>query len=204
MTMTSRLTACLTVVLTLVVAGCAGFDFAKQTDDALVLGQTTRQEILQRLGTPYREGTATKNGKQLKTLSYAFATASGAAVRDGVVPTRGQGFYFLDDKLAGYDFASSWKEDQTNFDGAKVSEIKKGVSTRDDVVRLIGRPGGTYGYPLIADQNRQADVYLYAETRGGPITVKFYQKHLVVTYDERGVVSNVDYQELGQKEVGQK
>jgi hypothetical protein len=29
--------------------------------------------------------------------------------------------------------------------------------------------------------------------------VKFYQKHLVVTYDERGVVSNVDYQELGQK-----
>src|SRR5439155_515129 len=86
--------------------GGFGFDFAKQTDDALVLGQTTRQEILQRLGTPYREGTATKNGKQLKTLSYAFATASGAAVRDGVVPTRGQGFYFLDDKLAGYDFAS--------------------------------------------------------------------------------------------------
>jgi hypothetical protein len=25
-----------------------------------------------------------------------------------------------------------------------------------------------------------------------------------VTYDERGVVSNVDYQELGQKDVGQK
>ncbi len=202
--MTTRLTACLALAVALVAAGCAGADFAKQTDDGLVLGQTTRQDILQRLGTPYREGTATKNGKQLKTLSYAFGTAAGKPVRDGVIPTRGQGFYFLDDKLAGYDFNSSWKEDQTDFNGAKVSEIKKGVSTRDDVVRMIGRPRGRYGYPLIADQNRQADVYLYAESRGGPITVKFYQKHLIVTYDERGVVSNVDYQELGQKEVGQK
>ncbi|PYN30632.1 MAG: hypothetical protein DME01_26390 [Candidatus Rokuibacteriota bacterium] len=199
MTMTSRLTGYLALALSLVAAGCAGSDFAKQSEDALVLGQTTRQDILQRLGTPYREGTATKNGKQLKTLSYAFATTTGAPVRDGVVPTRGQGFYFLDDKLAGYDFASSWRDDQTNFDGAKVPEIKKGVSTRDEVLRLIGRPGGKYAYPLIPDQTRQADVYLYAETRGGPFNVKFYQKHLVVTYDERGVVSNVDYQEVGQK-----
>jgi len=197
--MTSRLTGYLALALSLVAAGCAGSDFAKQSEDALVLGQTTRQDILQRLGTPYREGTATKNGKQLKTLSYAFATTTGAPVRDGVVPTRGQGFYFLDDKLAGYDFASSWRDDQTNFDGAKVPEIKKGVSTRDEVLRLIGRPGGKYAYPLIPDQTRQADVYLYAETRGGPFNVKFYQKHLVVTYDERGVVSNVDYQEVGQK-----
>jgi len=197
--MTRRLTAGLALAVVLVAAGCAGKDLAKQTDNGLVLGQTTRQEILQRLGTPYREGTATKNGKQLKTLSYAFGTTTGKPVRDGVIPTRGQGFYFLDDKLAGYDFNSSWKEDQTDFNGAKVSEIKKGVSTRDDVVRLIGRPGGRYGYPLIADQTRQADVYLYAESRGSPVNVKFYQKHLVVTYDERGVVSNVDYQELGQK-----
>ena len=52
---------------------------------------------------------------------------------------------------------------------------------------------------MIANQNGQADVYLYYETRGGPINVKFYQKLLVVTYDDRGVVSDVDYQETGQK-----
>jgi len=199
MTMTSRLTTCLTLGVALVVAGCAGSDFAKQSDDALVLGQTSRRDILQRLGTPYREGTVTKNGKQLKTLTYNFATTGGTPAREGVTPTRGQGFYFLDDKLAGYDFNSSWKEDQSDFNGAKVLEIKKGVSTRNEVLRLIGRPGGKYAYPLIPDQNKQADVYLYAETRGGPFNVKFYQKHLVVTYDERGVVSNVDYQEIGQK-----
>jgi outer membrane protein assembly factor BamE (lipoprotein component of BamABCDE complex) len=202
--MTSRLTACLTVALAIVIAGCVGSNFAKQSDDALVLGQTSRQDILQRLGSPYREGTVTKNGQQLTTLTYNFATTGGTPAREGVTPSRGQGFYFLGDKLAGYDFNSSWKEDQSNFDGARVPEIKKGVSTRDDVIRLIGRPGGRYAYPLIAEQNRQADVYLYAELRSGPFNPKFYQKYLVVTYDERGVVSNVDYQEIGPKDVGQK
>jgi SmpA / OmlA family len=199
MTMTSRLTTCLTLALAIVVAGCAGSNFAKQPDDGLVLGQTTRQDILQRLGTPYREGVATKEGKQLKTLSYAFGTTTGAPARDGVVPARGQGFYFLNDKLVGYDFNSSWREDQTDFNGAKVSEIKKGVSTRAEVIKLIGRPGGKYAYPMIPSPNDQADVYLYAETRGGPLNFKIYQKMLVVTYDERGVVSNVNYQEVGQK-----
>jgi outer membrane protein assembly factor BamE (lipoprotein component of BamABCDE complex) len=199
MTMTSRLTACLTLALAIVVAGCASSSVTKQPDDGFVLGQTSRQDILQRLGSPYREGTVTKNGKQLKTMTYAFATSGGTPLRTGVNAARGQGFYFLDDKLAGYDFASSWKEDQTDFDGAKVPAIKKGVSSRDEVIRLMGRPGGRYAYPMIPNQNRQADVYLYYETRGGPINVKFYQKLLVVTYDDRSVVSDVDYQETGQK-----
>ena len=199
--MTSRLTACL--ALAFVVGGCAGSSssVSKQPDDGFVLGQTSRQEILQRLGSPYREGTVTKNGKQLKTMTYAFAfaTGSGTPIRPGVNAARGQGFYFLDDKLAGYDFASSWKEDQTDFDAAKVPAIKKGVSTRDDVQRLMGRPGGRYAYPMIARQGGEADVYLYYETHGGPVNVKFYQKLLVVTYDDRSVVSDVDYQESGQK-----
>ena len=198
MTMTSRLMASLTLALSIVVAGCAGANVSKEPENGLVLGQTSRQQILQRLGSPYREGTVTKNGKQLKTLTYSFGSGV-APIRTGVNAARGQGFYFLDDKLAGYDFASSWKEDQTDFDGAKVPGIKKGISTREDVVRLLGRPGGKYAYPMIPNQTGQADVYLYYETRGGPINVKFYQKLLVVTYDDRGVVSNVDYQETGQK-----
>jgi hypothetical protein len=202
MTMTSRLAACLVLALALVVAGCAETTVSKQPDkqpdDGFVLGQTSRQDILQRLGSPYREGTVTRNGKQLKTLTYAFGMG-GTPNRPGINAARGQGFYFLNDKLAGYDFASSWKEDQTDFDAAKVPGIKKGVSTRDDVQRLMGRPGGRYAYPMIPNQNGQADVYLYYETRGSAANVKFYQKLLVVTYDDRKVVSAVDYQETGQK-----
>jgi len=198
MAMTSRFTACL--VLAFVLGGCAGSSssVSTQPDDGFVLGQTTRQDILQRLGSPYREGTVTKNGKQLKTLTYAFGMGA-APNRPGINAARGQGFYFLDDKLAGYDFASSWKEDQTDFDAAKLPGIKKGVSTRDDVQRLMGRPGGRYAYPMIPNQSGQADVYLYYETRGSAANLKFYQKLLVVTYDDRKVVSAVEYQETGQK-----
>src|SRR5438132_8502167 len=172
--MTSRLTASLALALS--IAGCAG---AKPPEDDLVLGRTSREEILQRLGSPYREDTVTKNGKRLETMTYAFATTGGTPVRAGVSATRGQGFYFLDDKLAGYDFSSSWKEDQTDFDGAKVPQIKKGVTTRDEVLRLIGRPGGKYAYPLISDTNGQADVDLCAESSGTPVDAKLEQKLLV-------------------------
>jgi hypothetical protein len=60
-----------------------------------------------------------------------------------VVATRSQGFYFFEDKLAGYEFVSTWKDDLTDFDGAKVADIKNGSSTRAEVIRLIGTPGAS-------------------------------------------------------------
>jgi hypothetical protein len=187
------------VALALVVAGCAGSSFMRQPDEALVLGRTSYQEIRQRLGAPYREGTVVKNGKQLTTLTYAYATAGGTPAYDGVVATRTQGFYFFEDRLAGHEFVSTWKEDLTDFDGAKVTEIKNGSSTRAEVVRLIGAPGGKYAYPMIANSDERADVYLYAHVKGSAFNMKLYEKLLVVTYDQRGIVTNVDYKESGQK-----
>lgn len=193
------LRGCLAVAVALVVAGCAGSNFSRQSDDTLVLGRTSHQEILQRLGSPYREGTVTKNGKQLKTLTYAYSTAGGTPAYDGVTPSRSQGFYFLDDKLVGYEFTSSYKDDHTDFDGSKVSAIMNGASTRAEVITLIGRPGGKYVHPLIASTNEQADVYLYAHISGSAFNLKLHEKLLIVTYDQRAIVSNVDYKESGQK-----
>jgi hypothetical protein len=195
----SRLRAGLAVALALVVAGCAGSSFTRQSDEALGLGRTSYQEIRQRLGAPYREGTVVKNGKQLKTLTYAYASAGGAPAYDGVVATRTQGFYFFEDRLAGYEFVSTWKDDLTDFDGTKATEIKHGASTRAEVVRLIGAPGGKYVYPMIANADEHADVYLYAHVKGSAFNMKLYEKLLVVTYDQRGIVTNVDYRESGQK-----
>jgi hypothetical protein len=195
----SRLQVCLAVALALVVAGCAGSSFTRQPDEALVLGRTSYPEIRERLGSPYREGTLVKNGKQLKTLTYAYATTGGMPAYDGVVATRSQGFYFFEDKLAGYEFVSTWKDDLTDFDGGKVAEIKNSSSTRAEVIRLIGAPGGKYAYPMIANADEQADVYLYAHVKGSAFNMKLYEKLLVVTYDQRGIVTNVDYKESGQK-----
>src|SRR5438128_12207733 len=101
--MTSRLTASLALALS--IAGCAG---AKPPEDDLVRGRTSRQEILQRLGSPYRADTVTKNGERLETMTCAFATTCSTPVRAGLSATLGQLLYFLDDQFAGYGDSSSW------------------------------------------------------------------------------------------------
>ena len=148
------------IACSLFLAGCAGTKFVRAPDDSLALGQTTLEQIKARLGSPYKEGAITKNGQQLKTASYAYSAAGGEANAKGVTPARSQGFIFFNDKLVGYEFASSWKEDSTDFDGAKVSQIKNGESTRSDVVRLLGNPGGRYIYPLIPNANEEAINYM--------------------------------------------
>jgi hypothetical protein len=183
----------------LLLAGCAGDKFVRLPDDSLVLGQTTQEQIRARLGTPYREGEITKNGQQLKTANYFYSRTGGGADAAGVTPARNQGFIFLKDKLVGYEFASSYKDDSTNFDSEKVSQIKTGESTRSDVVRILGNPGGRYSYPLIANTNDEATNYMYMQTKGPAFNLKFYQKLLVVTFNAQGVVTNVEYTESGQK-----
>ena len=187
------------VSFVLLSSGCAGTNFIRATDDSLVLGQTTQEQIKARLGSPFQEGVVTKNEQQLKTSNYAYANAGGGADADGVIPARSQGFYFFNDKLVGYEFTSSYKEDSTNFDSGLISQIKKGTSTRSDVVRLLGNPGGKYIYPVIDNNNEQGVNYMYTQTRGSAFSLKFYQKILVITFDKDDVVTKVDYTESGQK-----
>jgi len=159
------------VSFVLLSSGCAGTNFIRATDDSLVLGQTTQEQIKARLGSPFQEGVVTKNEQQLKTSNYAYANAGGGADADGVIPARSQGFYFFNDKLVGYEFTSSYKED----------------------------PGGKYIYPVIDNNNEQGVNYMYTQTRGSAFSLKFYQKILVITFDKDDVVTKVDYTESGQK-----
>ncbi len=187
------------ITLALMLAGCAGTDFVRITDDSLILRQTTYDQIIARLGPPYREGLVTKNNQQMKAISYGFSSASGEAVAEGVTPARSQAFFFFNNKMVGYEFVSSWKADSSNFDGTKVSLIRKGESTRNDVIRLLGKPGGKYIYPIIPNNNEEAMNYLYAQTKGSAFSLKVYQKQLIVTFNQRGIVTNIEYTEAGQK-----
>jgi outer membrane protein assembly factor BamE (lipoprotein component of BamABCDE complex) len=186
------------ILMFVFLASCAGTNFVRVADDSLVLGQTTQTQIRSKLGNPYREGTVTKNDQQLKTLSYAYSTAGGSPDAEHVTPARSQGFYFREDILVGYEFTSSYKQDSTGFDGQKVAQIKKGVSTRSDVLRIMGNPGGQYMYPLIKNPKEKGINYLHHQTKGSAYNLKFYQKTLVVTFNAQDIVSDVEYTESGQ------
>lgn len=183
----------------IILTGCAGTNFVRVTDEVLVPGQTTLEQVSARLGKPYREGVVIKNNQQIKFTTYTYASAGGGAVAKGVTPARNQGFFFYENKLVGYDYTSSYKEDSTNFDSERVSQIKKDESTRSDVVRLFGNAGGKYLYPIIPNKDEEAINYHYSQAKGSAFNLKFYQKLLVVTFNKQGVVTNVEFTESGQR-----
>jgi outer membrane protein assembly factor BamE (lipoprotein component of BamABCDE complex) len=183
-----------------VLSGCAGTNFVRPDPSAFTPGQTTQQDVLKAMGKPYRTGTSTKNGKTYQTASYAYAHVGSKALYEGVTPARGLGFYYLDGVLIGKEFSSSFRDDATDFDESKVAQIEKGRTTRDDVVRLLGPAGGEYIHPIIKNPRDRALVYLYSQTRGGPFNLRFYQKLLIVSYDESGVVTESEYSAAGTKD----
>ena len=104
--MLSNIEKIFTVIVIVVLAGCAGKDFVRPDSGALMNGQTTYNQIVQQFGKPYAEGSVLKNERFVKTVSYAYASVGGKSHRGGTA-ARAMGFYFVDDTLVGYEFNQS-------------------------------------------------------------------------------------------------
>ena len=178
----------------LFLSSCAGTNFVRPEPGALSLKSTTYKDIINQFGNPYREGTKLKNEEMIKTITYAYSSVGGMPLYEGVTPARAIAFHFLDDVLVGYEFTSSFKEDNSDFDDSKITLIKKGKTTRDQVVSLLGKPEGIYVYPLIEDRGNTALVYMYNHFR----QYKVYQKMLFVSMKD-DIVADVDFTTSGNK-----
>lgn len=191
------------ILLICVLYGCAGTsgrDFLKPPNDSLILGKTTSSDMVSLLGTPQKEGQILKNDAQIATYAYIYTTtASGSAVAEGVMPQRVQVFYFLDNKLVGYDYSNSFKENSTYFESTIIKQIKKGISTRLEVEKALGVPGGNAIYPLISNQDEVALIYSYSQAKGNISNMQSYRKSLQITVNKENIVTNLDYTESGQK-----
>ena len=180
--------------------GCAGKDFVRPDPATLKNGETTYAQVTERFGKPFAEGSTTKNEKTLKSISYAYASLGGRPAKEGVVPARAMGLYFYNDTLVGYEFLSSWAEDSSDFDESKMNQIVKGSTTRAEVVQLLGKPSGFAIYPMIKAATGETAVYVYMEVRGGPLTGrKTFRKSLSVAFDDKGIVTDVDFTSTGTK-----
>jgi hypothetical protein len=190
--MFTRTGAALTALL---IAGCAAKDFQRMEPESLVLGKTAYTDVVAKMGTPAREGELVKNGAKLRTATYSYAPyVGGKPVRAYVLPVRAQSLYFHGERLVAHEFVSSWAHDSTDFDAARAAEIVRGRTTRAEVYRLLGEPSGRAVYPMIPALKGDAAIYLFAYvTETGVMNLKSYRKALVVTFDENGVVSEVEY-----------
>src|SRR6266850_550528 len=141
--MTPRRSARVAILAVVLAGACLlGADFGRPDPASFTLGQTTEQEIRTRFGQPSGQTNARVGDKVVTTLRYAYAEA-----RTVAVPVRIMAYAFHEGRLVGFDYMSSFAADQTLFDELAVKRITRGVSTRAEVLALMGKPAGQFIYP---------------------------------------------------------
>jgi len=138
-------------LIVLAVSGCsAGKFFVRPNADTFKLGQTKYPQVILQMDEPQNTGEMIKNGETIKDIQYVYVASS----MGGVFPGRALTFYFHNDILVGKEFISSFKSDNSNFDHTRISTIVKGKTTRDQVVRLLGKPTVFCIFPLCKTSSR--------------------------------------------------
>ena len=189
-----REAACLLPVL-LVVAGCSATrDFVRPSPGTFKLGQTTYSQVIEQMGAPFEKTDGLQNGKPVKTITYAYASKTQEASEPGVTAGRGLTYYFYNDTLVGEQYYSSFKTDASSFDETKVQQITKGLTTRAQVVQLLGQPSATYIPPVVKEPSAEAIAYIYQTIQGSVYTgLKVSTKTLRISFDKNGIVSDIEF-----------
>ncbi len=188
--MPSLPSACVRFVA-LVLAGLCllGADFARPDPASFALGSTTEAEIRQRFGNPYGQTTSRVGDRVVTTLQYTYAEP-----RTGVIPARAMTYSFYEGRLVGFDYSSSFGADETAFDEKMVKRIKRGETTRTEVLAIAGPPTGQFIYPTpqATVPGRRAYVYGYSRSeRLAPATLETANKVLTITFDDHDVVAEL-------------
>lgn len=188
--MPSLPSACVRFVA-LVLAGLCllGADFARPDPASFALGSTTEAEIRQRFGNPYGQTTSRVGDRVVTTLQYTYAEP-----RTGVIPARAMTYSFYEGRLVGFDYSSSFAADETNFDDKVVKRIKRGETTRTEVLAIAGPPTGRFIYPTpqATGPGRRAYVYGYSRSeRLAPATIETANKVLTIAFDDHDVVAEL-------------
>ena len=174
-------------VILLAGTGLLGADFARPDPASFTLGTTTEVEIRQRFGPPYGQTTAQVDNHQVTTFQYTYAE-----VRSTAVPVRAMTYTFHEGRLVGFDFSSSFVVDETAFDESIAKKIKRGETTRSEVLALAGKPTGQFIYPSLQapTPGRRAYVYGYSRSDRLPadLTIETTNKVLTIAFDDHDVV----------------
>jgi len=186
--MTSRVAARVAILAVVLAGACLlAADFSRPDPASFALGQTTEQEIRARFGKPSGQVNARVGDKLVTTLRYAYAEARSVAV-----PVRIMAYAFHEGRLVGFDYMSSFAADQTVFDELAVKRIRRGISTRAEVLDLMGKPSGQFIYPssYAGTPGHHADVYSHSRSEKLPsgVTLETTTKVLTIVFDEHDVV----------------
>ena len=182
-------------------AACAS-PFQRPGTDELRLGQTTPTDVVARMGgAPTASNSMVRNGRTLAVFNYVLpAEHEKPHGYDGIIPGRSLNFFFDGERLVAHEFSSTVATDHTDFDLRGMRAIVKGKTTREEVTRLLGPPGGYAIFPFVGAKTGEAMVYAYRESRRVPMGAPLvFSKTLLITFDKDGTVDDVAYRTTGSR-----
>ncbi len=176
----------------LFLTGCATDKaFVRPNDAALLLGKTTRGEIIKTYGEPSRSGVLSQNNVSMSTITYTNSMGVPFTTK---LSSRAIVFALHDDVLVGYDFASSYDEDQISKDQKEslLQKMKNGDS-KNEILSLVGKPDGEGIYPLTSKKGYTAIRYTFLTTSRIPFNPKpkTSSKIITIEFNEDGIVSDI-------------
>lgn len=182
------------------IGGCAG-NFVRPDTDSVKLGKSKPGEVTSLVsGQPTRRNVEVNNEK-IDTIIYNYV--GNVPFYGSVIPHRSLTYSFFHDVLVGEEFISTYDDERTEFDTNKVPQVRNG-QTKDQVISIMGAPSGKVLYPLIGDKNGSGLVYAYSYSRFAPLVSPSWSYLLIVTFDEKGVVTNISYKENGKEVIAQR
>lgn len=194
--------------------GCThtvGHQFASPDVMQAKLGETTKAEILAAYGEPRHLPEIPLPADQTQKTVTPFDPAEAEEARSQLIYTfvqndpelDGHGvaskaatFSFWNDTLVAIDFASSFAADSTDFDETKASALKKGISTKRDVVELLGTPSGRGVYPMIQARAGERYVYVFAKHDNAKHTVLVKRLEILFESGDRVTDFRLDNREV--------
>jgi len=170
--------------------------FQRPSLSSLTLGQTTKESVLRTYGNPERTRDGFQNDQPITSLEYVSATRH----ITGQIELKVYSFAFVEDRLVGFSFASTSPGEQRDLSPTATSEIKKGTTTKAQVLARFGQPSSAWLYPaMLEDDAEEGDSALQyvsvvpAPVMGAPMTTKT----LRITFNAKDVVKGVGYTETG-------
>ena len=173
-----------------------GHNFNYDKTSSLDLHQLKSTEYAGLFGEPYK--TYTKTTREGKYRQVWFHQSSKAFF--GKVSRRNLILEFKDDQLNSFVYASSFDIDKTRVDLSKINQIKIGVSTKNELLTVMGKPYGKALCPsLLRDfKDRCAnanEVWTWVEfdkTQSFGNIDPLDSKALFVMFDDGGKVTDLE------------
>jgi hypothetical protein len=173
--------------------GCTvGTKFERPTEDALVLGVTTRQDVEAKFGKPRSQRNSTGIKKKLSngtdveldpTLrdarfqfsTYAFSDRTMQVLLgnwEGNSPAKQLDLRFVNDKLYFYRFISTFKNEVKDFNEESIPKVERNVTKISAIKKALGEPTGQGIYPETDYPDQRAYLYQYFEIARSSTLVK--------------------------------